>query len=154
MATVKTDTYTSQSAASVRNSLIPGKTITGEVLYATATYTATGSEAADDVVQVVQLPVGAQVIPDLCKLTTDGVGGTTATVAKLGDASDDDRYSATAIGITSAATNTAFTATNAIALTPFTITEATKVVTATLGLASGSFTAGKKVRFRIAYRAS
>ncbi len=117
----------------------------------TATYTTTGNEADGDVLEIGDLPVGAQLLPSLSRVVSEGVGGTTATIAKLGDADNDDRYSATAIALTSAGI-VAVTATNAIALEPFTVTPDTQRIKGVLGLASGSFTASKKVRVELIYK--
>jgi hypothetical protein len=117
----------------------------------TATYTTTGAEAAADVLEIGDLPAGAQLIPGLSRVVSEGVGGTTATIAKLGDASDDDRYSATAIALTNAGIVTV-TPTNAIALTPYTITADTRRIKGVLGLAAGPVTAGKKVRIELIYK--
>lgn len=117
----------------------------------TATYTTVGTEAADDVISIADLPVGAVLIPSLSRVISEGIGGTGATAATIGDASDVDRYSATAVALTAAGI-VAVTPTAAIALTPHVITEATKRITATLALASGSITAAKKIRFELVYK--
>lgn len=151
MATFKTDVAAGQQSLSTRDR-VQGKKVTGQPCIVDALYTvATPSiEQANDLVDIAELPVGAQLIPDLCRVSTDGVGGTTSTIATLGDALDDDRYSASAIAIVSAASSTV-TPTNAIMSSPWTITDATKVIKAKLGLASGNYTAGKIIRFRLAF---
>lgn len=150
MATLKTDIRAGQSG-NVRER-VEGQKVTGDVKTFFATYTTTGAEAASDELEIVGLPVGAILLVDTLRVSTDGVGGTTATLATLGDKADPDRYSATAVGITNAASFSTVTGVNANAVAPYAVTASTNVVTATLGLASGSFTAGKKVAIRGSFR--
>lgn len=149
MATLKTDVYLGQSSGNV-GSRVTGNKVTGEVRYLTGLYTATGAEAAGDVVQIGQLPVGAIVLPRQSTVSSDGVGGTSATVTKLGDASTDNRYSATSIAITSAISS-AVTPVAGIEASQYQVDSTTCVLQATLGLGSGSYTAGKKILFIIAF---
>lgn len=151
-----TGTNTQQrQAAALKN---PAATPTADVIGAqrldfSGTYTVTGSEATGDQIPVVVLPIGAQLIPESVRVSTDGAAGTSTAIAKLGDAGDDDRYSATAITITGAVTATAVTATNAITLTPYVVaTEANRTVLATITHA-GAPTAGKLIHFKGQYLA-
>lgn len=77
------------------------------------------------------------------------VGGTGSSVATLGIETDDDAFSASAVTISSAINS---------AVTPiagygaeYAALAANTVVYAKLGLSSGSYTAGKKVGFRLEY---
>jgi|GEM_PF-1683479 len=148
--TFKTALAEKQDSTAAKNR--PNGFETGAALLClTATYTATGTEVASDVIDIADLPIGAQLVPNLCTVVSEGLGGTTGTIAKLGDAEDDDRYSATAIALTAAGI-VAVTPTNAAMLTPHTVTEATQRIKGVIGLASGSFTAGKKVRFQLVFK--
>ena len=124
--------------------------ISGQVRHVSALITTTAAWAADELVSIATLPIGAVLIPELCRVSMEATGGTGSTFATLGDAGDDDRYSATSVALTSAATLT-FTPTAAINLTPFAITAGNEVIKAKIGLSSGSFTAGKLIRVRLAY---
>lgn len=150
MATLLTDLATAQAATNWRTALYPSDKEKARHLYAEPIYTCTGAEAAGDVIQLVGLPIGSKVVADNIKVITDGVGGTTSTVASIGDAGSASRYSATAVAIVSAGIN-AVTAVNGIVLTPYAIAAGNEIVTATLGLASGSYTALKLIKFRIPY---
>lgn len=121
------------------------------IMYKEALATTTAAWAADELISVCKLPIGAQVIPSLCRLGCEASGGTGATIATLGDIGDDDRYSATAVVTTSEA-SLPFVERVANAHTPFVIdTEANSIIKAKIGLSSGNFTAGKKILFKIAY---
>ncbi len=130
-------------------SRLSGATLTPMLLWATVTRTVDATEAAADVINIIDLPVGARLVPDLMKVANDGAGGTSVTISKIGDAEDDDRYSATAVALT-AAGNVAVTPTNAISVTPFTITETTKTIKAVLA-GTLPMTAGKKIVFKVPY---
>jgi hypothetical protein len=127
--------------------------VTAMVMFMHATYTCDGTELANDLINIGILPEGAIAIPDLFRVSTDGVGGTGATVATIGDPLDDDRYSATAVPISGVA-SVGVTQTNAVAVTPVAVPLGGEVIQAKLGLASGAFTVGKKISFRIAYRST
>ncbi len=111
----------------------------------------TAAWAADELISICTLPIGAQVIPNLCRLGCEASGGTGATIATLGDAGDDDRYSATAV-VTTAEASLPFVERVANAHTPFVIdTAVNAIIKAKIGLSSGSFTASKRILFKIAY---
>ncbi|MBN8708981.1 MAG: hypothetical protein J0I10_06345 [Verrucomicrobia bacterium] len=150
MATVKTDVATAQSSSNPRDRG-DGNKVTGDLRIAEAVYTTTTALAASDVIDVVTLPVGAIVLPERSWVASEGTGGTGTAIAKLGDALDDDRYSATSVAIASAASSavTAAAATSVVVRTP--VTKDTATVKATVALSSGTVTAGKVVRFSIAY---
>lgn len=147
--TYKTDTLDAQVSPSAAKRVDGSKT-SGRIAFLDATYKTGGGEAAGDTIDVGELPIGAVLLPDLCRISTDGVGGTSATVAALGDATDDDRYSASSHALTAAGSNPV-SPVAALMASPWVITDATKVIKAKLGLGSGSFTSGKIVRFRLAY---
>ena len=148
MATRNTDIANGQASRNVRDR-VNSKLSLGQPGVVLATYTTTGAEAAGDLVKIATLPAGARPLVDRWRVSAEAVGGTTATVATLGIETDDDAFSATAVGITSAVNS---------AVTPiagygaeFTALAANTVVYAKLGLSSGSYTAGKKVGFRLEY---
>src|SRR4051812_37075769 len=120
MATLKTDLATLQSSATLARDRASGNALTGRLVTAFATYTMTGAEAAGDVINIASLPIGAVFCPTLSRVVPEACGGTGTTIAPLGDVGDVDRYSATAIVLTSAAT-LAIVATAAIELTPYAI---------------------------------
>lgn len=150
MATFNTAEYTKQADGRLSNR-VEGNLTSGDIRLAETVYTTAGTEAANDLVNVITLPIGAVVLPELCRYAYEASGGTGTAIATLGDAGDDDRYSATSVTITSAG----YTAVTPVAdrvLTRYAVTSATNTVIAKLGLSSGSVTAGKKVKFVIAYR--
>lgn len=126
--------------------------VTGRNGILEAIYTTTGAEAAADIIDIGDVPVGAVVIPELCRVAGEASGGTGTTIATIGDSADADRYSATAIALTSAhaTTVTPAIATGVVVRTP--VTEDTKTIKAVLGLSSGSLTAGRRIVFTIVFR--
>jgi carbohydrate-binding DOMON domain-containing protein len=138
----------------VRNR-IDGDLVTGNVVYAQATYTATGTEAATgDTIEVAVLPVGAIPLPELWRVNNEAsMGGSVLALPTIGDASDVDRYSATSISINSStAGSTAVTPAVATSVLPrFVITEATQRVVAAF-TRTNAMTAGKKISFLLAFR--
>ena len=148
-----TDTYQKQGAFPTNRAAAPsGQSVTGELMEFSGTYTCTGAEASGDVIPLVKLPIGAILRPSLMRVSTDAIGGTSAVFTKIGDAGDDDRYSATSLALTAAQTETAVTPTNAIAVTPFQVdTEANRAILATM-THSGAPTAGKKIFVRGQFR--
>jgi hypothetical protein len=150
MATFNTAEYTKQADGLLSNR-VAGQIASGDIRIAEAVYTTAGTEAASDLVNVITLPIGAVVLPENCRYAYEASGGTGTAISTLGDAGDDDRYSATSVTITSAGT-TAVTAVTDRVLTRYAVTASTNTVIAKLGLSSGSVTAGKKIKFVIAYR--
>lgn len=114
-----------------------------------ARVTTTAAMAADELINLCALPIGAKVIPQLCRVLTEASGGTGTTIATIGDAEDDDRYSATAIVLTSAA-NLAVVPAAAITAS-YAILAGNEIIKAKIGLASGAITAGKIIIFQIVY---
>ena len=130
--------------------LVDGDDVSGVVLMATAIYTLAGSEAANDTIQLVDLPVGAVVVPQLSSCTSSADPGTTLTL-NVGDAADVDRY---AQGIVlSSGGSIPFTNTNipAAVATPYRVASANTRVYCTVASAA-SLTATVKLVFTIAYR--
>lgn len=150
MATLYTTEATAQVSTLLKDRVSNDQTLSGQVRVASCLYTMTGSEAANDLIAICSLPVGARLMVDLCRVSSEACGGTGTAIATLGDIGDDDRYSATSISLTSAAT-TAVTPTAAIGLTPYSIAAGNEIIYGKLALSSGSTTAGKLVRFRIVY---
>jgi len=132
-------------------SRLKGRELTAAIMVAMVTHTVTAAEAAADVLNIIDLPVGCQLLTDQVKISNDAAGGTAAVISKLGDATDDDRYSATNVALTAAGIVTV-TPTNAIMVTPYRIELANVTLKATL---AGTFpmTAGKKITFQIPYLA-
>jgi hypothetical protein len=131
--------------------LVDGDDVTGVVLIATASYTLSGSEAANDTIQLVDLPVGSVVLPQNSYCTTSADPGTTLTFS-VGDAGSATRY---ANGIVlSAGGSVSLTNTNipTAAVTPYRITTATGQRLIATVASAASLTAAVKVVFTIAYR--
>ena len=152
MATLATDIALAQQSLKGASARPDGGKVFGAYHVLEAVYTTTGAEAATDVIDIGILPEGCIVLPEKSKVACEASGGTGTAVSKLGDASDDDRYSATSIALTSAAVTdvTPAVATGVITRTP--VTADTNTIKATLALTSGSVTAGKKIVFLIAFR--
>lgn len=156
MATFTTN-LTSTTVTTAPASRPNGEIVTGHHLFAEATYICVGTEVATDIIDIVKLPIGAVVQAARCRVSSEACGGTTGTIASIGDGITAARYSATAIGITSAA-SALVTPVIANEVAKYATVRATattvetQTIKATIGLASGSFTAGKKVVFEIAYR--
>jgi hypothetical protein len=126
--------------------------VTGKYGILESVYTSTGAEAAGDIIDIGAIPEGAVVIPEESAITCEAMGGTGTAVATVGDSADADRYSATAVALTSAA-RTALTpalATSIITRTP--VTAETATIKAVLALTSGAVTAAKKIVFTIKFR--
>jgi len=138
----------------VRN-LAPATSASGDVRFYESVHTATGTEATSgDNIVAARLPVGAVPIPELSTVAQEAsLGGSSVAIAKIGDAVDDDRYSATSITLHSSnAGVTAVTPNVGASVIPrHTITEATQDVLAAI-TRTNALTAGKKIMFRIAYR--
>ena len=119
MSTLYSDVGTIQNTPSLRTRNDPA----GEgslMLEAEVIYTMVGTEKAADIINLVKLPIGAIIIPHLCRLSGNGIAAT-ATVS-VGDSdttvTSATRYTA-AITATSATLDVGFTAGSAAALTPY-----------------------------------
>jgi hypothetical protein len=110
-----------------------------------ATYVCVGTEVATDTITLGTLPNGAKFLGG--RIWSEACGGTTGTIATLGTVATAGLLSATAVGITSAGT----TALTLVAGLPVAAFDGATALVAAIGLASGSFTAGKKVVFDIEY---
>jgi len=154
MATFYTDIAASDLTLNVRNRN-NGDLTHGDVRFAEATYTATGTEAASgDTIQVAVLPVGAVPVPELWRVANEAsMGGSVIAIPTLGDAGDADRYSATSISVNSSTAGSAAVTANVTAsvLPRYTVTEATQRVVAAI-TRTNALTAGKKISFLIAYK--
>ena len=154
MATFYADIAPSDLTLNVRNRT-NGDLTHGDVRYAEATYTCTGTEAASgDTIEVAVLPVGATPLPELWRVSNEAsLGGSVVTIHTIGDASDVDRYSATAISLNSSTAGSAAVTPNVTAsvLPRHTVTEATQRVVAEIRR-TNAVTAGKKISFLIAYK--
>lgn len=149
MATYKSDIYSGQfpTAASANIGFKLERDVGGKVRYALCSYTTTGSEAANDTVQLVSLPVGSKVT------YWDGIIRATASVAtvatvRIGDGTTANRWADTInISAGGAFAWTAAAGTEIIA--PVALTAAT-VVTLTF-VAITSITAGKVIFVVVPY---
>jgi hypothetical protein len=154
MATFYTDIAPENLTLNVRNRT-DGDLVTGNVVYAQATYTATGTEAASgDSINVAVLPVGAIPLPELWRVNNEAsMGGSVIAIPTIGDDGDADRYSATSISINSSTAGTAAVTPNIgfSVLPRYTVTEATRTVVAAI-TRTNALTAGKKISFLLAYR--
>lgn len=149
MATINSATYDAQFGENPRYRL-DNSVLTAEVRFAEIEYVVKGTEAANDVINLCDLPIGAMVYPEHCAVVSEGIGGTGVTFSKVGDAKVLDRYSAAALALTAAGW-VPFVVVPANRIAPFVIDSETKTIKATL-VGTLPATAGKKVRVRIGYR--
>lgn len=154
MATFYADIAPSDLTLNVRNRT-NGDLTHGDVRYAEATYTTTGTEAASgDTIEVAVLPVGATPLPELFRVSHEAsLGGSVVAIPTIGDASDADRYSATSISLNSSTANSqAVTPAVATSVIPrYVVTADTQRVVAAFSR-TNAVTAGKKISFLIAYK--
>jgi hypothetical protein len=156
MATFYTNIAASDLTLNVRNRN-NGDLTHGDVRFAEATYTTTGTEATSgDRIEVCVLPVGAVPVPELWRVSNEALmGGSSVLINTLGDTSDTDRYStnSNSISINSSSAGSAAVTPNVAAsvLPRHTVTEATQHVVATISR-TNALTAGKKISFHIAYK--
>jgi hypothetical protein len=151
MAILNSTIYTQQTQAGTKGfgNRAAGSAVSAALCAATFTYTVTGAEVTADTINFGRLPEGAVVIPALCRISSDGIGGTGA-ITKIGDANDDDRYSATSVAVASAV-STAVTPVNAQAVTPVGVPEGFDTITGVLTFAS-AITTGKKITLHLVYQ--
>lgn len=154
MATLKTDLATAIDSGLVRNR-ISGVAASGSIRFVEATYTFTGAEAASgDTLEICDVPVGAVVLPEHCRLANEAsLGGSDLALPKIGDSANDDRYSATSITLHSSNAAIQSVTPNVAegVIARHTVTAATSRIIATFTRTNAP-TAGKKVKFLIAYR--
>jgi hypothetical protein len=154
MATFNTKEAQAQADLLVRDR-VQSTTSNGDVRFFEATYEFDGTEAATgDNIAVCEIPVGAVVLPEHSSVAFEAsLGGSALAIPKIGDSADDDRYSATSISLNSSTAGrvavTPAVATGIIARHK--VTEATKTILADFTRTNAP-TAGKKVKFIIAYR--
>lgn len=137
----------------VRNRL-NGKDTNGEVRLAESVYTTTGTEAATgDSIEIAVLPVGAKVLPHLCRVSHEAdLGGSVVAIPTMGDAVTANRYSATSVSLhSSTAGSAAVTPAVAQMISAFAVTEATSRIRVAV-TRTNAVTAGKKIAFSVAYR--
>lgn len=152
MALLKTALFTKQTGApgsSAAANYPLAKLAAGKVRYAIVPYVVVGTEAAVDVLSIVQLKEGAVPIPSLSRVVSEAGG--TALVIDIGFASDPDALSD---GLTlTTAGDRAFTAGGtpvAAQYNPQPLAYADRVITATVVTAT-TLTAGAKLLFLVAF---
>lgn len=154
MATFYTDIAPVDLELNAKNR-VDGDLVKGNVVYAQATYTCTGTEAASgDNINVAVLPVGAIPLPELWRVNNEAsLGGSVVAIPTIGDASDADRYSATSISLNSStAGSQAVTPAVATSVLPrYAVTADTRTVVAAI-TRTNAVTAGKKISFLLAFR--
>lgn len=154
MATFNTAEAAKQNDALLANR-VQGNLASGDIRFIEATYTTTGTEAASgDIIDVTDVPVGATVIPELCRVSNEAnLGGSVVAIPTLGDAGAANRYSGQPVSLNSlTAGSQAFTANVTASVLPrHIVTAATKRIQAAL-TRTNAMTAGKKISFLIAYR--
>ena len=148
MAILNTDISVSQKSGLLKDRVANSQNTSGRLMRASALYTTTGLEASGDVIDAMALPIGAILHADQCRVSTDGTGGTSPVVSQIGDAANGARYSSTSI--TLAAGTVAVTPVTANKVTPYSITAGNEIIKATITF-TGSLTAGKLIRFDLAY---
>jgi hypothetical protein len=154
MATFYTDIAPENLELNVRNR-VDGDLVKGNVVYAQATYTATGTEAASgDNINVAVLPVGAIPLPELWRVNNEAsLGGSVVAIPTIGDAGDADRYSATSISLNSSTAGSAAVTPNiGVSVLPrYAVTADTRTVVAAI-TRTNALTAGKRISFLLAFR--
>jgi hypothetical protein len=151
MAILNSAIYTAQTQAGTKGfgGRASAANVSAVLLWATFTYTATGSETSGDTINFGRLTEGSVVIPALCRLSTDGLAGTSTAITKIGDGGSDNRYSATSVAVVSAG-STALTASNGQMVTPVGVPDGYETITGVI-THSGAPTAGKKLVLNVAY---
>lgn len=153
MPTFATDIAAKQNTGLLANRN-QGNLTSGDVRFIEAIHECTGTEAATgDIIDVTDVPVGAVVLPELCRVAHEAsLGGSAVSITQLGDGTTANRYSSTGVTLNSSTFgNQAFTANATGTFSRHKVTEATKRIKA--GFArTNAVTAGKKIQFLIAYR--
>jgi len=80
------------AAANFTDRIDDARTIMGPVQFATIKVPFTADNVANDVINLIRLPDGAMVLPQLSKIITTGDPNDGAFVVDIGDAADVDRY--------------------------------------------------------------
>jgi len=152
MPTFNSTRYTAQigAAGASPSAAFPlSKFITGKMRFATIPYTLVGTEAANDIINLVQLKEGAVVYPSSSRVVCEDPG--TALTIDIGFASNDDALTdglalTTAHDLTFTAGGTA----TAQQYVPVALAHADRLIFATVKTAT-ALTAGAKLLFLIAY---
>lgn len=149
MATYKTDVQTGQTGFA--RDRIEGQRVTGEFEFAEVLWTLPAGVLTNDIIELVTLPVGAVVYPEYSRTISNGTGGTSTSIAKIGDYGDDDRYSVSVQAVNTAANAFWIPAPLTSVFPRYVVTKDTAVVTATI-THGGAPTAGQKLQFIICFR--
>ena len=150
MAIKSTPVFTRQAQSGARGfgSRASSADVSASMRWATFTYTVDGLEVSGDTINFGMLMGGVIVIPDMAKISTDGVGGTAA-INTLGDNLVPTRYSATPTAVATAG-SIYVTPTNAQLVVPVAVIETNETLIGSLTFAS-PLTVGKKIVLRIPY---
>lgn len=149
MANFKSDIITAKDQINISAKMVDGDKTGGLLLFATAIVTTTAAMAANDTIQLFDLPPQAVVVPQLSHVTCSADPGTTLTL-DVGDAGDADRY-ADGVVLSSGGQVAFCSATMPAAVaTPYKPTETTRIVAKIDSAAS--VTADVKLVFTVAYR--
>jgi hypothetical protein len=151
MPTFNSATYAAQIGGNPRNR-VDASVLSAEVRFAELAYAFTGTEAVGDILLFGQLQNGCIIYTELCALISEGIGGTTVTLTKVGDALVDNRYSNAALAAT-AAGYVPFVVIPANRSVPYVLADGGNVIQATLG-GTLPATAGKRIWLKMAYRIS
>jgi len=144
MATFNSDIYATQSASTGDNRA-DGRLLSGKLRVANATWTLAGTEAATDVVNLVELPKGCLIDPSRSFVQAENPG--TALIVDLRFSSDVDALTPTALTLSSGG-KVAVDEAGAAALV--TVADGDEVIFATVNTAT-SLTADQVIRVSIAY---
>lgn len=146
----KSDLITTKESANISDKIItPPYRDGADIRYKRAVITLAGTEVAGDTFQLVDLPVGATVIPQLCTVTCSADPGTTLTL-KVGGGGNSDRYAENiSLNAGGQVPFTNASAMPAAVANPFTTTETSRVLATVL--TANTLTANVKLVFLIAY---
>jgi hypothetical protein len=148
MPNFKSDLITARDAISVSDKQVDGDRTSGLILYATALVTLSGSLATNDTIELVDIPPGAVVVPQLSHVT-GGDPGTTLRLS-VGDSAVAARY-ANAINLDAGGQVGFCSGTMPAAVTaPFRPTAPTRLVATVTSAAT--VTNGVVLAFTIAFR--
>lgn len=150
MPTFNSATYAAQIDGNPRNR-IDASVGCGETRLLEVEYKVLATEASGDILKLYQLPAGAVVLPEKTVVFSEGIGGTSVTLTKIGDQGDDDRYSATAVALTAAGIVNVTPATFATPPNRVVIDSTNNVLQATLG-GTLPATANKRFVVQVTYR--
>jgi hypothetical protein len=150
MPTINSDIYAAQIGGLVRNRLDPS-VVNAEARIAEITYVTKATELTADIIKLWQIPPGVVIYAENIKVFSEGVGGTTVTITKIGDQAVDNRYSTTAIALTAAGivVNTPVLA--SVLTRPVIVADVNDVLQITLG-GTLPMTITKKIVIHVPYR--